>query len=238
MKNILKITFGCLCALAMFTGCSELEDGKVKVTHYAVFELNGLDENGVTIVPQGTDFTDPGVLCMEGTENITSKVTVSSNVNTNELGVYNVTYSAVNVDGFSSSATRTVVVYDPSAPDTDFSGAYTVAEGSFRETTTTGAKVAFSGYGVDVIKLAPGIYQISDYIGGFYDQRAGYGSSYAMFGYFQHQSDNTISSIVAHVNGWGDDADAVEAKYDESTGTIKMDVTYATSLVFHITLEK
>ena len=174
---------------------------------------------------------------MEGTNDITSTVKVESDVDASKAGVYSVTYSAVNVDGFSSSATRTVIVYDPSATDRDISGDYTVAGESYRIVKTTGAKTAFSGQDVTISKLAPGIYSISDFLGGYYDQRAGYGSSYAMNGYFQLNNDNTITALYAHVKGWNDDAENIVASYDEATGKIVSEVEYASNYIWYITLE-
>ena len=238
MRNIFKITLGCLATLFVLASCSDVEDGHVKVTHYAVFDVLGLNEDGITTVAVGSTFTDPGVVCMEGTNDITSTVKVESDVDASKAGVYSVTYSAVNVDGFSSSATRTVIVYDPSATDRDISGDYTVAGESYRIVKTTGAKTAFSGQDVTISKLAPGIYSISDFLGGYYDQRAGYGSSYAMNGYFQLNNDNTITALYAHVKGWNDDAENIVASYDEATGKIVSEVEYASNYIWYITLSK
>lgn len=64
-------------------------------------------------------------------------------------------------------------------------------------------------------KTAPGIFKVSDFFGGYYDQRAGYGSSYAMGGYFQLLADNSLVQLSSYVPGWGDSADYCEdAVYD------------------------
>lgn len=238
MKNIFKIALSCLCAAFMLASCSDsAEEGLVKVTHYATFEVKGLDENGVTLVPVGSVYEDAGCVCMEGTEDITSKVKVYSNVDANVMGVYQVFYSAENVDGFESHATRTVVVYDPSATERNIGGTYTVASGSYRD-YGPGTKTPFDGYEVELSYIAPGLYYISDYMGGYYDQRAGYGSDYAMHGYLALNNDNTIDYVTADVDGWGDSADDVRASYDEATGEIKLEVDYAGAMTFYITLTK
>ncbi|MGM9713935.1 MAG: BT_2262 family domain-containing protein [Prevotella sp.] len=238
MKKSILYTIASLFAVVMLTACSDAEEGLVRVTHYATFELNGADANNVTTVAVGTPYTDPGCVCMEGDNDITASVVTSGTVDANTLGVYHVTYSAKNVDGFESSITRTVVVYDPTAIDRNIGGTYTTKSGSYRYWLSSGAKVAFADYNIDVEYVAPGLYHISDYMGGYYDQRAGYGSDYAMKGYFALNNDNTITALTADVAGWGDSADEVTAAYDEATGEINLEVAYAGSMIFYITLTK
>lgn len=238
MKKILNTIVLFLCALPVFIGCSEAEEGLVKVTHYATFKLNGADANNVTLVAVGEVYTDPGCVCLEDGKDITEKVEVCGNVDTDAMGVYYVTYTAENVDGFPSHATRTVVVYDPASIDRNIGGTYTVADGSYRLWLSSDAKSPFSGYAVAVDYVAPGLYHISDYMGGYYDQGAGYGSSYAMQGYFALNNDNTVTAITADVEGWGDSADEVAGTYDEATGNLSLEVAYAGQMVFYVTLGK
>lgn len=237
MKNIFKTIMVSLAAGVVLAGCSEAEEGLVKVTHYATFELNGADENNVTLVAVGSEFTDPGCVCMEGDTDITEKVVASGNVDVNTMGVYYVTYSAENVDGFASSATRTVVVYDPASTPRNIGRTFTVADGSYRFWLASEAEKAFSGYEINVDYVAPGLYHIDDYMGGYYWQGAGYGADYAMQGYFVLNNDNTITPLSADVAGWGDSADEIEASYDEAADKINLTVAYAQSMIFYITLE-
>lgn len=236
MKNIFKFAAACLSAVMMLASCSEAEEGLVKVTHYATFELLDADANNVTLVAVGSDYKDAGCICMEGSEDISSKVVVDSDVDTSMMGVYHVVYSATNVDGYASSTTRTVVVYDPTSIDRNIGGPFAVAPGSYRD--YSGSVTPFDGYDVDVTYIAPGLYYISDYMGGYYDQRAGYGSAYAMAGYFALNNDNTIKALTADVEGWGDSADAVRGYYDESDGSINLEVDYAGVMTFYVTLAK
>ncbi|MCF2653707.1 MAG: DUF5012 domain-containing protein [Prevotella sp.] len=238
MKKSILYTLASLLTVVMLTACSEAEEGLVRVTHYATFELKGADANNVTTVAVGTPFTDPGCICMEGENDITASVVTSGTVDSSQLGVYHLTYSAKNVDGFESSITRTVVVYDPTSVDRNIGGTYVVKGGSYRYWISSGAKAAFADCAVDVEYIAPGLYHISDYMGGYYDQRAGYGSDYAMTGYFALNNDNTITALTADVAGWGDSADEINAAYNEATGEIDLEVAYAGSMIFYITLTK
>ena len=73
--------------------------------------------------------------------------TTSGSVNTNVAGVYTLTYSAVNKDGFPASIARTVAVYstDAGASVNDLSGTYV--------RTATGVASTWS-------KIAPGVYKV------------------------------------------------------------------------------
>jgi hypothetical protein len=92
---------------------------------------------------RGSTFTDPGATATSQGQNI--NVTTTGTVNTNQVGLYTLTYTAVNADNFPASATRTVAVL-PSAeiPGTDISGSYYYVP--------TGANNSI------VTKVAPGFY--------------------------------------------------------------------------------
>ena len=94
--------------------------GISKVTYYANITLTG---NPVLSIIKGGTFTDPGVKAEAGGKDV--PVTTTGTVNTNEVGLYTLNYSATNADGYSSSASRVVVVI-PSAeqPGVDLSGTY------------------------------------------------------------------------------------------------------------------
>ncbi|HCN84573.1 MAG TPA: DUF5011 domain-containing protein, partial [Sphingobacteriaceae bacterium] len=90
-------------------------------------------------------YTEPGVTAKEGTADIVP--TISGTVNTNTADVYTLTYTAVNKDGFSASAVRTVIVYstDAGAAAQDLSGNYA---------RNTNASIA------TWTKIAPGVYKV------------------------------------------------------------------------------
>lgn len=73
--------------------------------------------------------------------------------------------------------------------------------------------------------------------GGYYDQRAGYGSNYAMQGYIQLNPDNTITLLDSYVIGWGDSLDDMtDATIDPVTGQIKWTISYAGIMEFYMTI--
>ena len=118
--------------------------GISKITYFPVLTKQGSDY--VTVAAGGT-FTDPGVTAKEGTNDLA--VTTSGSVDTNTPGVYTLTYSAINKDGFSASAKRTVVVYstDVTATANDLSGSYLRA--------ATGVMAIWT-------RIAPGVYLIAN----------------------------------------------------------------------------
>jgi hypothetical protein len=147
MKKFIPLFYSLLTVL--FVACNKDEihntDDKVgisRVTHFPVLTLNG--DRYMTLEAGGT-FTDPGIVATEG--GATIPYTTEGSVNTGEVGVYDITYTAVNKDGFPASLTRTVVVYstDPSAATNDLSGTYVRTLNGVESTWT---------------KIAPGVYTV------------------------------------------------------------------------------
>lgn len=229
MKKILyllSITF----LLLSVVSCEEDSAGLSRITHYAEIILEG---ESTVVVPLGSNYEELGFTALEGETDVTDQVVVNDNINTSQAGVYNVTYSAVNGDGFASSVTRTVLVYD-TTPSIIESGIHIVGQGTNR-TWSDGTVVPFSGYEVVILQTEPGVFYISDYMGGYYDQRVGYGPDFAMTGYFQLNQDNTITPISSHVAGWGDSMDGMtSSSVDPETGVITYTIGYAGSMDFNI----
>ena len=238
MKKI--YLFGLLLAgvLLGLTSCNDDNDELTdsRLTYYADLQMQG-DE--FMLVPVGSNFVDPGCTGTLAGEDITDKIVIegADEVDPNTPGFYYITYSAVGSDGFPASVERTVCVYDPSVT-TDITGECTVQEGSYRYWFSTGAVVQFSGYPVIIERVVPGIFYISDMMGGYYDVRAGYGSKYAMNGYLQLTPDNEVLALSGIVPGWSDSYDEFyNGSYDPETGTVTYDLDYAGSMQFHIILQ-
>jgi len=118
MKKIFLITF--IAAFAL-SSCNKDSLGVSTVTTYPTIELKG--DVAQTILVGGT-FTESGVVAKEGTTDITSSVKISGAVNAAVAGVYTITYTAVNRDGFTISARRYIGVITPAAAALDISGDY------------------------------------------------------------------------------------------------------------------
>jgi len=122
-------------------------DTKVGISDVTIFPTVALKGNQYIVVPLNGTFTDPGVDAKEGAN--TLQYTTAGTVNTSATGVYQLTYTAVNKDGFPASVSRWVVVYstDASAAANDFSGTYLRA--------ATGVNSFWT-------KLAPGVYKVDN----------------------------------------------------------------------------
>ena len=234
MKKIIYSLFVCL--LFVLVSCEDKTSYDVsKITYYVTYKMSG---DQTLLVPVGTAYVDPGVKAMEGTKDVTSTMKTTGTVNSSVIGLYPITYSAVNADGFASSITRLVVVCDPTVT-TDISGGYSLASGSYRKTLSSGAKTSFSGYSISLTKIAPGIFFVSDFLGGYYDQRAAYGTSYAMTGYVKLNPDNTLALLSSKIAGWGDSLNSlVNATFNPGTKAIHWDATYANAYTWFLDFNK
>ncbi len=137
----LFITFGAAIASCNKDKIIDTPDmvGISKVTYYPIFDITGGQNISLVL---GSTFTDPGVKASAGGADI--PVVISGSVDVSTVGLYVLTYTATNKDGFSASATRNVFVI-PSAevPGVDLSGSYMTTGGTPNATIT---------------KVAPGVY--------------------------------------------------------------------------------
>ena len=112
-----KIILTILVAFTFLVSCESDTTGDVsRVTNYPVFTY---DET--VIVPLGGVY-NAGALVTEGGLEIDYTISGDDDVDVNQVGVYTVTYSATNVDGFTANAIQTVIVHDPTIVGTDVSG--------------------------------------------------------------------------------------------------------------------
>ncbi len=235
MKKIIFSTVLSLLMLTMFVGCEKTSEGLTSITNYVVITLDG--DNPFQL-PLNETYDEPGFTAMEGETDVTDAVVIDNGVDNTAVGIYNINYAAANKDGFAAGTSRSVVVYDPTAPATDLTGAYAVNPATSNR-DGFGAVVPFAdAWSIQISKVAPGIFAISDFIGGWYDQQAGYGPGYAMGGHFKLNADNTLEAIDSLVPSWGDSMDSMtNAKYDPATKTLTYDLAYAGQMSFHIELQ-
>jgi len=238
-KNIILSFSLVLSVIIGLSSCdNETTDGLTSITYYATLEMQGEDTVYVSL---GDDYEDAGCTAVMQGEDVSDQIVTVSNVDTNTGGEYSVTYSVTNEDGFSSSVSRVVFVFDTTTSVISNSF-YTVQDGTSRtytdsdtgESTTT----EFSGYSILIYQTSPGVFYISDFLGGYYDKYKDYGSAYAMTGTFQLNEDNTITLISSSISAWGDSLDYIEnGKVDPSTGEISFDLSYAGVITSHIILK-
>lgn len=208
-----------LVALTMVS-CSKDSEGLSRITYYPSIELVG---DSYLVWDKGVAYKEPGYTSILNGEDVTDKVTVSGEVDVNTSGIYQLTYTTTkNEDGFNASATRTVVVLDPNSA---IEGFYMNQATSNRNGTAYG-----KAYEVLVIDNGDGTVSIDDLLGGWYCQRAGYGTNYAMQGIVAIDGAGTMTLVDSYVPGWGDSADSLEGTYKD--GVFNFVLVYAGSLTF------
>lgn len=223
MKKSIICLVSLLCLALGFTSCEKKQSaGKTNITYYAEIVLNG---DATMVVEKGTTFVEPGFKATMKGEDVTDKVTVTSTVDTSTSGIYSITYSIVNADGFLASTSRTVIVLDITDP---VEGFWKVDVANSNRIYKGGAPAAYKGaFEFLIIKRADGYYDVEDLMAGWYAQGAGYGDAYAMKAVIDVAGDGTISLLASKVAGWNDSADDLKnGKFDAATKNISYALYY------------
>ncbi len=221
-KNILYTMLFAMVALLVTSCGDKTSEGLSRITYYPTISLEGGD---YIVWDKGTAWVDPGYVSSLNGEDATAQVTISGSVDVNTSGIYSLTYNTIkNEDGFGASATRTVVVLDPNSA---IEGFYTNLATSNRNGTAYGRD-----FQVLVIDNGDGTISTDDLLGGWYCQRAGYGTNYAMQGVVAVAEDGTLSLVSSFVPGWGDSADTFEGTFDAASSTFNFVLVYAGTLTF------
>lgn len=227
MKKILSFATIAITLFACLCSCTKLTtEGVTRTTYYPTLSLEG---ESTIFLDKGASFVEPGYYAELNGEDVTSNVEVKSNINSAVSGVYSVTYTILNEDGFASNASRKIIVLDPNDP---VEGVYMVDKTSDRNGTYYG------GYEVLIIGEGGGDYSVEDLLGGWYWLRAGYGTSYAMSATINIADDGTVSLVDSYVPGWGDSADSFEGSYDFASNTLSYTTVYAGTLTFNVNMIK
>jgi hypothetical protein len=231
MKNkILILVVASVLAIVGFSGCKDVTTADVtEITYYPTITITG---NSTVLIAQGAQYTDQGATAVENGES--TDVTTTSNVDPSTIGSYSVVYTATNKDGFSATATRTVIVYDPNVSTMDLSGTYSANVDRNGTISYTDNPVTLTAIGTPDVT---GVYEISDWIGGFYDKGYGYGSGYAFTGVIQINGNNEVIEISMS-NAWGDPFDSVSGSYDSATGVISYTADWLGKYSFVVDLTK
>ncbi len=220
MKNYIILGV-LLFSVFVFTGCEELDTGGVSET----YSLD-LKEGTNLIVQLGDEYSDPGYAATYSGKDISGDIVVAGDeVDPNTVGLYKVKYVYTLENGETISRTREVIVCDKSVK-VEISGKYVTIDPTHR--IREGVETKYKGQTIYIKKIAPGFFEISDYLGGFYSQHYGYGNAYTTGGYVQVKSDNTITLLTANNTPWGIPASNFKkGVYDPETSTIYWEVGFA-----------
>lgn len=225
-----KYIFLVLFAISVLTSCEKESEG---LSSTLKFEI--LDGNEAMLLPVGTEFKDPGFIITLDGKDVSGDVKVTGEVDYETVGLYSIVYSYSNEHTGQVTKERTVIVCDPTI-ETDMSGEYITTENTFRD---SGNKY-YPDQTVTINKIAPGFFQISDFLGGFYStfHEYAYGKTYACSGYVQLKSDNTFVLLSSSTLPWGDTVESVSnGNYDPISNIVKWKALYA-EMQFNVELEK
>lgn len=147
MKVINKISITILVALLIFTSCKkDTSDNVSKIVKVSYPEIT-LNGNDLAVVAVGASYTDAGAKLKDDITGAVSDIQpTSNNVNTAQPGLYVVTYSASNSNGFTTSATRLVAVTSVNNPIN--------RAGTYLRTAT--------GINCYITKIANGVYKLQN----------------------------------------------------------------------------
>lgn len=176
MKKILMY----MTVVAGLVACSDPEtEGISRTTYFPEFVMEGSD---LVITDDASTYTEPGIEVLEQGSPIDFTTTYqgrytgySGTTIGTEDDEYIVTYDAVNRDGFAASATRRVVVTSTGDFETSIEGLYSAEV----------LRVTDEGYDnllVMVTEISPGVFAVTDALGGFYSDGRGLGDDYLSTG--------------------------------------------------------
>ena len=187
--------------VAGMVSCEKTTEGLTAITYYPVIELNG----GTEVIYLGETYVDPGCTAVMNGVDITDKVVVSDNIDNNSVGIYTVNYSAVNEQGFSASASRTVYVVAESGIANLYVGSMTTPKGQ-----------VLSGGTHVITDNGDGTYTLDDVMGGYY-------CWYTYPGY-------DAMTQVGDVGNWYFASQVelfiIDGQYDAGTGVVTFNTSY------------
>lgn len=155
-------------------------EGVSRTTYFPEFVMEGSD---FIIVDDAAAYSEPGIEVLEQGSPIDFTTTYTgrySGYSGTTIGTdddeYTVTYAAVNRDGFAAAATRTVVVTGTGDFETSIEGLYSA------ETVRISGEAYDENIFVMVTEVSPGVFAVTDALGGFYSDGRALGDDYLVLG--------------------------------------------------------
>jgi hypothetical protein len=181
MKQFKRFLWIYLLPVVLMTACKKVSTDNVSVTAKVSFPEITLNGPAIQIVVLGSPYVDAGAKLKDDiTGAITDIQPSSSNVNTTVPGLYIVTFTAANSNGFETNATRLVAVAAVVPGSVNRAGTYL--------RTATGVNCY-------ITKLADGVYKL--------ENPAGFAGSPDMVVYMVETAANVYSCPSQPVSGYG-----------------------------------
>lgn len=213
----------------MFNACVTDDTSDVsRVTDYAVFELAG---DQTILLKKGTEYVEPGATATEAGEPTDVMTDISTGryrglpFSKDVSDIYTVSYSAVNKDGFLASASRTIVVGESGDLVTNLAGVYI---SSVSRNGSAPAQYQNMEY-VLIWEKSPGLYQISDGIGAWYELGRSLGTAYGAPGAtirVNGPNDFSIANKDFVVNTFGGAAEMLKFTVNAAAKTIDFETDW------------
>ncbi len=220
MKNKLLYLMLLVALVPFMSSCDEDTKGVTFTTYYAAIELLG---DNPLVLNAGDTYVEAGCTAdLEG-EDVTDQVMIdNSGVDTSTWGIYSVSYLTYNVDGFSSSVTRTVYVVNGDNIDNLYMGEVEADNGYH-----------YYDSPIYITDNGDGTYEVDDILGGYYfnGYYAGYEPDYDF-----HAEANIAIDDDGNVTQVGDVGSWFYQKYSTqlTEGTIDFDTrTFYLTVVFN-----
>ena len=219
MKSKLLYFLMSLLVVGSFWSCDDdSTEGMTRITYYAQMTLNGDD---VVYVNLGDSYNEEGCVALINGQDVSENIEISSNVNTSKVGIYTVTYTVLNEDGFPANAQRQVYVIDPTSIATLYWGE-----------SMYGAKHYYNAP-IYITDNGDGTYHVDDLMGGFqfYGLNPGFEPAYDFHAEadFKINDDNTVTQ-VGETGNWYFAASAgvalKDGTFDPATRTFNFSVSY------------
>jgi hypothetical protein len=212
MKKILTMT---IFAAFVLAGCNNDLD-------FPTFELSG---ESFYLIDEDEAFEEPGITVTEqgapipfNTQYIGRYTGYSGSTIGPDADEYRITYDAVNKDGFAASETRTVAKVNTGDFVTSIAGAYLAS-------SVRVSGEAYEDVLVLVTEVAPGVFEVTDALGGFYSDGRALGDDYLVQGLQitvndVPSNDFTFTGDVQRADGVGLTVDNVEIDAETKTITL------------------
>ena len=260
-KQLLYIVAISLLTLS-FLSCEKKSAGLTGTVDYVVLKLNGDSQIKLAL---GEPYVEPGFTATDKGKDVSESVKITIKnvlgeevdaVTTSSPGIFTITYSAVSEDKMYISESRQIFVFDPDlsvsikgtfavdfekSKRLDGSKDWTWAQWSAQYTDPaawTYASYSLTAIDITFKELVPGIYEVDDYLGGFYIGLRGYGPYYkenvgasyyyyyAMGGMVVLNADLSLSLVSSSIPAWGDGLSDFNGTYDDNTKTIEFHSFY------------
>ncbi|WP_319269897.1 BT_2262 family domain-containing protein [uncultured Draconibacterium sp.] len=191
--KLIKYSIIFIAAVFLLASCEKDYESYISETPAPQMELYG---SNPMVLFKGTPYEDPGIYAIEIANGDTTELDyqILNEVNVEVPGTYKLMYQVTNSEGFNFYLSRNVSIVS-------FTG-YDVFE--MPSGTYDGIRVNRDAGGeVQITKLAPGVYQISDLLAGYYDQYVGYGSATAGPGILVIDENGEMRSELGNTAAWG-----------------------------------